>query len=325
MFFLVNNKIFKSLLLTLSLSFIVYIASSQKDTSFFHAYTGKFFFDEQLEEIINSITDSALNYLYFTNDSLAEFFPIMPMFEAWDTNNLFRNKYDFSNKRDTTILILTYTGTEGYFHPINGKINSDYGWRRRRYHYGIDIALNIGDSVKVAFDGIVRIAQYHKGYGNIIIVRHFNGLETTYAHLNKILVLPNQTVHAGDIIGLGGSTGRSTGPHLHFELRYMGAPFDPKDAIDFENQKLKSDTLILTAANFNYSRNKYSKYSDKRLHNNSKYKTKPTASKKYYTIKKGDTLSEIAMKNKTTVNRLCQLNNIKPSTKLKIGMKLRIH
>ena len=285
-------------------------------------------FDEKFEALINEITDSALNYLFFADDSLAEFFSVTPMFEEWDTNGLFHNKANFSNKNDTTVIVLCYDSQYGYVQPVTSeRITSNFGWRKRRYHYGIDIGLNIGDTVRSAFDGIVRIAQYHKGYGNIIVIRHFNGLESTYAHLNKILVLPNQTVHAGNSIGLGGSTGRSTGPHLHFELRYKGVAFNPTDAIDFEKHKLVSDTLVLTAANFNYLkyRTPHPINPGTATKTSNNQKNKGVYAKTVHTIKKGDTLGSIAIKYNTTVKRLCYLNGIKSTTTLQIGNKLIIN
>jgi len=286
--------------------------------------------EERFSAMIDAITDSALNYLAFTDDSLSEFFPIVSMFGHWDTVGLFHNRADFSEKKDTTILILAHNSATGYCHPVPGKVNSNFGWRRKRFHYGIDLALKTGDTVKSAFDGVVRITRYHKNYGNVVIIRHFNGLETTYAHLSKISVLQNQTVNAGSKIGLGGNTGRSTGPHLHFELRYLGVPLNPSDVIDFENQVLISDTLRLTADNFRYSKLRSSRPvnpGNKSVVSNSSGSNQHTSSgtnKSYYTVRKGDTLGAIAIRNKTSVNKLCQLNGIKSTTVLRVGMKLRI-
>ncbi|MBF0976287.1 MAG: M23 family metallopeptidase, partial [Bacteroidetes bacterium] len=101
--------------------------------------------------------------------------------------------------------------------------------RRRRYHYGTDIGLKVGDSIVSVFDGTVRIVSYDAhGYGNYIVVRHNNGLESLYAHLSQTIAVENQKVKAGELIGLGGNTGRSTGPHLHFEFRFLGNPFNTK-------------------------------------------------------------------------------------------------
>lgn len=126
-----------------------------------------------------------------------------------------------------------------------GKINSEYGKRWGRQHHGLDVDLKIGDTIVSAFDGVVRYAQFNKsGYGNCVVIRHKNGLETLYGHLCKIDVVENQYVKSGQHIGLGGTSGHSTGPHLHFEMRYKDYSFDPQLLIDLSTQQLKIETVI---------------------------------------------------------------------------------
>jgi len=126
-----------------------------------------------------------------------------------------------------------------------GRMNSVFGYRWGKQHQGLDLSLNFGDTVVAAFDGIVRYAKSNSGgYGNCIVIRHNNGLETLYGHLNSIKVSENQFVKSGELIGLGGSTGHSTGPHLHFETRYKGIAIDPQLLIDISTQQLKSETVI---------------------------------------------------------------------------------
>lgn len=136
------------------------------------------------------------------------------------------------------------------FHmPVPGRVTSNYGYRPRfgRMHKGVDLALKVNDTVRAAFDGQVRLTNYEaKGYGKYIIIRHNNGLETIYGHLNKHLVKDGDVVKAGDPIGLGGNTGRSTGPHLHFETRYMGYAINPAGIFDFENQTVHSEEYLFT-------------------------------------------------------------------------------
>lgn len=127
-----------------------------------------------------------------------------------------------------------------YVSPLeNIRITSKFGYRPRfrRIHKGIDLGLHVGDTVRAAFDGKVRICRYERrGYGYYVVIRHDNGMETVCGHLSKFIVKPDDRVKAGDPIALGGNTGRSTGPHLHFETRYMGLPINPADIIDFENK-----------------------------------------------------------------------------------------
>jgi murein DD-endopeptidase MepM/ murein hydrolase activator NlpD len=134
--------------------------------------------------------------------------------------------------------------------PIKKIKSSSYGWRWGRPHSGIDIALNVGDPIHAAFDGVVRLAKYNGGYGNCIVIRHYNNLETLYGHLSKINVKVGQEVKAGDVIGLGGNTGRSTGPHLHFECRLMYACFDPEWIFDLETYSIKTSFLRIDKTYF---------------------------------------------------------------------------
>jgi murein DD-endopeptidase MepM/ murein hydrolase activator NlpD len=190
-----------------------------------------------------------------------------------------------------------------------GKINSEYGKRWGRQHHGLDVDLNIGDTVVAAFDGVVRYAQFNKsGFGNCVVIRHKNGLETIYGHLCKIDVAENQYVKSGQHIGLGGTSGHSTGPHLHFEMRYKDYSFDPQLLIDLTTQQLKTETVIfdkVDLVNYRYpttsptinelekkpvSKSKKSKKSKKGKKSSSKkkkpVKKKPTTAKKKATTGK---------------------------------------
>lgn len=134
--------------------------------------------------------------------------------------------------------------------PVRNMKTSNYGWRWKRGHHGVDIRLNTGDPVYSAFGGTVRVATRMGGYGNCVVVRHPNGLETLYGHLSKIKVHPNQEVAAGEVIGLGGSTGNSTGPHLHFECRFLYQSFDPEWILDFNTYSLRTRRLHLDKSYF---------------------------------------------------------------------------
>jgi murein DD-endopeptidase MepM/ murein hydrolase activator NlpD len=275
----------------------------------------------------NDSIDLRSNF-YDTYDSLSQFFPASDIYESWDNESVHYPKVDFSKKEDTTILLLCDEHTCFFVMPRKDKINSEYGWRHRRFHYGTDIDLNIGDSIKAAFDGVVRISRYHKGYGNVIVIRHFNGLESIYGHLSVARVLENQTVKAGELIGYGGSTGRSTGPHLHFELRYLGTPFNPRKIIDFDKFTLFSDTLLVTKGLFNYK--SPTKPVTTYAHNTSKSgssgsKTITAGGKTYHVVRSGETLSHIAQRYHTSVSLLCKLNGLSTKSILRIGQKIRVH
>lgn len=180
-------------------------------------------------------------------------------------------------------------------------------------HYGVDIHLKTGDTVLAAFEGKVRIAKFNKTYGNLVVIRHNNGLETYYAHLSKINVEPGQDVETGEIIGLGGNTGRSYGAHLHFEIRYKGLPIDPNEIISFKEGKLLSDSFVLTKKTIDHS--------DEIKVAASKSTGKKT---RIHTVRKGDTLGKIARRYGTTTSKLCKMNRISSKTPLKIGRKLKV-
>lgn len=166
----------------------------------------------------------------------------------------------------------------GFVAPVPGKVTSPYGWRARfgRMHRGVDLSLRVGDTVRSAFSGKIRLTKFEgKGYGYYVVVRHDNGMETVYGHLSKFLVKPNQRVRAGEPIALGGNTGRSTGPHLHFETRYMGMAINPEGLIDFENQTTHRDTYAFNKATYE----KAQKYGPARPSTVKSSASKATASK----------------------------------------------
>lgn len=219
-----------------------------------------------------------------------------------------------------------------YSMPVPGYLTSPYGYRKRfrRQHKGVDLKLHVGDTVRAAFSGKVRLTRYErKGYGYYVIIRHHNGLETVYGHLSKFLVKPNQDVKVGEPIALGGNTGRSTGPHLHFETRYMGYPINPMAIFDFPNQTTHTDTYTFNKRTYtqarDYSPNANVKYAEKWLKENKPKNTySSTGGKQTYRVRRGDSLGKIASKYGTSVNSLCRLNGISRSTKIQVGKVLRV-
>jgi len=219
--------------------------------------------------------------------------------------------------------ILLVDETHGFKVPYQTKVHSGFRYRHKRPHTGVDLPLDTGDSVRVAFDGVVRLSSGSKtgGYGNLIVVRHSNGLETYYAHLSKRLVIPGEPVRAGEVIGLGGSTGRSTGPHLHFETRYKGQVFDPEHIIDFERGALRTALFTLKKDYFSI----YSHYGQtEKQAAEAKAQAQAASQAQYYKVKSGDTLSRIASRNGTTVAKICKLNGISAKKVIRPGQRLRI-
>ena len=244
-------------------------------------------FDLFLESINNSIPDT------------------LPFYD-WITDDIHQRKFDFSKVKDSIVLQLN-KDNDFYTHPFNGKITSEFGSRKFRYHYGTDIDLQTGDTVRCAFNGRVRISTYSKSYGNVVVVRHNNGLETIYAHLSKRLVDVDSTISSGTVLGLGGNTGRSYGSHLHFEVRYFDEAIDPRDVISFENFSLLHDTLSISQCNFVY-----------------RDEIKEFSRMQYHKVSSGNTLGHIAQKYGTTIASICHLNGISRNKLLQIGEKLRV-
>jgi murein DD-endopeptidase MepM/ murein hydrolase activator NlpD len=147
---------------------------------------------------------------------------------------------------DSVSLVLVLDTGEFTF-PVGGKVTSGYGYRRQGWHGALDIGYNNRDTTRAAFDGVVRWARYgyNGGYGNLVIIRHFNGIETYYAHFRELLVEEGDTIINGTPIGRIGSTGNSLGPHLHFETRFLGAQFNPNEIMDMEGDSLYSDSITL--------------------------------------------------------------------------------
>lgn len=207
-------------------------------------------------------------------------------------------------------------------------ITSPYGYRRRfrRMHKGIDLKVQIGDTIYAAFDGRVRLTKNEgrrKGYGLYVVIRHTNDMETVYGHLSKFLVQPDDYVKAGDPIALGGNTGRSTGPHLHFETRYMGYAINPSAIFDFNNHTTHTDSYTFTKSTYMNARD-YTPDASTYAQATKTAKSTSAGGAKYYTIRRGDTLSRIASRHATTVSKLCRLNGLSTSSKLTVGKKIRL-
>jgi len=217
----------------------------------------------------------------------------------WDNLKINIPKARIGVDTDTVTLVLTdITQNYNFSMPVCNVITSNFGNRGRMFHYGVDLRSPYGDTVKAAFNGIVRINKYDfRSYGNVIVLRHPNGLETIYGHLSRSFVEVNQEVRAGDVIGLTGSTGHSSGPHLHFEVRYKGNPVDPNIFIDFNSWKLKSNILTLTQSNFNYRIKKYV-YKPHKTKGSKNIKKKSTGKSKHPVA--ANTKSSVSKSSKTS-------------------------
>ena len=218
--------------------------------------------------------------------------------------------------------------------PYQTKVFSKFGYRHRRRHQGVDLPYPMGTPVKAAFDGKVRTSMYSKGYGNLVIIRHENGLETYYGHLSKRNVEPGDWVRAGDIIGLGGSTGRSSGPHLHFETRYRGFAFDPEWIADYESGKLRLSVFVLRRSYLDPSSHYVPEsideeedvyLSDEKIVEEEKRIAEERAAMRWHTVRSGDTISGIALKNGKSLAQIKKLNPGLDVNRIRIGQKIRVN
>ncbi len=232
----------------------------------------------------------------------------------WDTIVINPYKVSLRDMTDTILIKLKDTMDCSFHPPAIGDITSGFGlrrWAKRpKFHYGIDVRMEVGDPVYAIFDGVVRVAKRSADYGYVVVIRHYNGLETLYAHFDQLLAYSGKPVRSGEIIGLAGTTGRSTGPHLHFEMRFKGEKIDPSKVIYFPSGSLLSDTLQIDKQCFAHVQ---------------LYKQHQTKLRtKYYVVKRGDTLGKIAYKNGVSVKQITRLNKITTKTKIIAGRKLRL-
>lgn len=269
--------------------------------------------------------------------------------EGWESNLV--NCYKDANVPNTKVLDVRH-----YVMPIKGNyVTSHYGYRPQfgRTHKGIDLRAAVGDTVYSAFSGRVRLTRFERGgYGFYVIVRHENGLETVYGHLSRFLVKPDQYVKAGQPIALSGNTGRSTGPHLHFETRFMGYAINPEAIFDFANRCTHTDSYTFSKSNYTKARDyapskRYAaakksvapaeekEAAKKNSRDNKKDKQSVTAStrkstkesrddsRSTYKVREGDNLTKIAAANNMTVAQLKKLNGL-TNDNVTTGKVLRI-
>ena len=245
---------------------------------------------------------------------------------------------DWSNKyahRETALPDSFRISLKDFCMPTTSRVlTSNFGARWGRQHKGLDIKVYTGDTIRAAFSGKVRIVRYEgRGYGKYIVIRHYNGLETIYGHLSQQLVTENQEVRAGDVIGLGGNTGRSTGSHLHFETRLCGVALNPALMFDFRKQDVIDDYYM-------FHKDTYQKESAiaNRLRGAGGIDglgdeevelatAAPVASyaheSRFHKVRRGETLYSIAKKRGTTVDAILKLNHLKKNARLMPGQILK--
>jgi murein DD-endopeptidase MepM/ murein hydrolase activator NlpD len=229
--------------------------------------------------------------------------PNQDLFACWNTSKI--NPFPDSIIKSDTGTVLVFTN-QAFCMPFAGEITSPYGYRDKHFHKGIDIDLNKGNPVKASFDGVVRIAKKYGAFGNVVVIRHRDGLETVYAHLSRIKVKTGDKISSGTLVGLGGNSGRSSGSHLHFEIRYKGVPLNPSHFISFNNNTLRDQEFLLKKTTKGFM-----VYP---VHAN------------FHKVKKGESLSVISQKYGLTILQLKSLNGmpIKAKSILVPGQLIRV-
>jgi murein DD-endopeptidase MepM/ murein hydrolase activator NlpD len=247
----------------------------------------------------------------------------------WQTEEVWGNETHTVLPIDT-VLQLTIDKEQSHF-SWYGNIAWGFVWRWGRMHKGLDSDLKMGDTVRASFNGIVRYSSFNEGgYGNAVVIRHFSGIETLYGHFSSLIAESGQFVMAGEPIGLGGSTGRSTGPHLHFETRLFSSPFDPEKIFDKNsNMVLKDSVIRISKSDFYFSENTNYKNSIKETeetprNSKNKHRKNKQRGKRIHTVKSGESLSSIARKYNTSVAKLKKINKLKNINKLDANQKLII-
>ena len=260
--------------------------------------------------------------------------------EYWDVQHLRSRALNIPFSDERIMLLLVQQGNNSFAPPcVFDEISSPYGLTKKgEFHPGIDLKVKPQTLVKSCFDGVVRMAKYYGDYGLMVVIRHYNGLETVYAHLDKLCVKPGQIVEAGSVIGQTGKSGHVNDYLLHFEVRFMNEYFNPEMMIDFENDAIIKNTLVLMPADFRITGiNEMGKASNTRSTNKATTPVnnpaapssnnpaiEPTATSQYHIVQKGETLYRIAKTYGLSIDALMKLNNIQNAEKINEGQRLKI-
>ena len=282
-----------------------------------------------IDRKMKEVDSVALQRLIFT-ESFDN--PSSDLYEDWDNMH--------AHSKVTELPDSFRISLKNFCMPTDSRVlTSNFGSRWGRQHKGLDIKVYIGDTIRAAFSGKVRVVRYEgRGYGKYVVIRHNNGLETYYAHMSKQLVEEDQEVRAGDPIGLGGNTGRSTGSHLHFETRLCGVALNPALMFDFRNQDVVDDYYMFRKSTYQKESAIATRLrgaggmsfgSDEDGEEVELATAAPEASyqqeSRFHKVKRGETLFSIAKKRGTSVSSIMKLNHLKKNAKLKAGQILKFN
>ncbi len=264
--------------------------------------------------------------------------------QYWDTENICSRHLALPFAGNPLRIILVQSNNNPFFFPCIGatSVNMTYGaGRNNEFHPGVDIVVKGGSPVKCCFDGVVRMAKIYGDYGRVVVVRHYNGLETVYANLSKIMVKPGQILQSGDIIGASGKSSKTGAEQLHFESRFMNECFNPSLFIDFDFMEMKENTLILNESDLEIPATDKNEIQGEKKDRGVAVKTTESMNQQtakevqpketqeegkaeYYTVKAGDTMYRISVQHHVSLTKLLQMNNMQETDKIDIGQKIRV-
>ncbi len=298
--------------------------------------------DSTLTAIVNDNDDIKLTEKELIQETYQ--IPAYSLYDQyWDTENICSRHLTMPFGGNPLRIILVQSNNNPFFFPCIGatSVNMAYGvGRNNEFHPGVDIAVKSGSPVKCCFDGVVRMAKIYGDYGRVVVVRHYNGLETVYANLSKIMVKPGQILQSGDIIGASGKSSKTGAEQLHFESRFMNECFNPSLFIDFDFMEMKENTLILNESDLEIlttnkngiqeekkDRGVVVKTTDSNQQTAKEAQPKKTQNEgeaEYYTVKAGDTMYRISVQHHISLTKLLQMNNMQETDKIDIGQKIRV-
>lgn len=311
----------KKLLLTLVLCFCVWIGYGQNlDISIQTQFLAQQDTSSASDTPISNIDTSLA---YFIQETYQ--IPCYGLYEEyWDIEHLSSRFLQLPFWGNPLRIILIQSNNNAFFYPCLGELKTKYGETKNGFHPGIDFTLNFGSPVRNCFDGVVRMAKKYGDYGQVVVVRHYNGLETVYANLSSVLVQPGQIIQAGHVIGASGKSIKTGLDILHFETRFMNECFNPALFIDFESKELTDNTLILNEIDLAIVARQQAA---QQVEKSKLVKSEPTTENSkgaYHIVKAGETMYRIAMQHNISLTRLLEINNMKETDVISVGQKIKL-
>lgn len=233
--------------------------------------------------------------------------PANGLYQTWNANETYSQQLTIPFDENGHLKVILVEDNSPFQLPCDYQnVTGTFG----KSNTGVDLKVAANSEARCCFDGVVRAAGEFPSIGKLVIVRHYNGLETVYAHLESLAVEPNQKVTAGQTLGTIGKMGAAS--QLHFEVRFMNAAINPAHLIDFAAEELRSNVLVIRSEEISSSLEITSS-------------TQPAnGNSRFYIVQPGDTLSQIAQDHHVSVEKLYRWNNLTEHSVLQLGQKIRV-